>query len=273
MPKVAVITGASAGIGKGTTIRLLQDGWNVILIARSTDKMKEIVKDYNYRKYKIISCDLSKPELLLTKIMPSIKSYLNENNLSGIDLLLNNAGGSHGGGSSEYLSKDKLLTSWKWHIDLMLTAPYLLTQYISMDDLFNLNGSVINIGSLSAYYGTRMPFAYPIAKSGVHGLTKCLAFELSRKNKKKVRCNNLELGFVRTDIIKQSNPNITQKIEDLYYKSTARVTPLQRNGTIKDVIEWILFLIDTEKSGWFTGQNIIVDGGVSLPMFHQKPKL
>ena len=81
------------------------------------------------------------------------------------------------------------------------------------------------------------------------------------------------IGFVRTNINKQINPSITEKMEDLHYQTMVKVTPLQRNGTVKDVVEWILFLADTEKSGWFTGQNIVVDGGISLPMFHQRPKL
>eukprot|EP01083_Nonionella_stella_P226369 804005_1 len=87
----AIITGASAGIGKATTCRLLDDGWNVILIARSTDKMKKITSKYASNKYKIISCDLSKPELLLSDVIPKIKAFNKK-----IDLLLNNAGGNHG---------------------------------------------------------------------------------------------------------------------------------------------------------------------------------
>ena len=118
----AIITGASSGIGEAASKRLLQDGWNVILISRSTDKMQDIVKGYD--KYKIIPCDLSQPELILSEVMPSIKSYLKNNSLSGIDLLLNNAGGIR----PERVSKQNLLSSFKWHIDLMLTTPYLSPQ-------------------------------------------------------------------------------------------------------------------------------------------------
>ena len=185
----AIITGASSGIGEAASKRLLQDGWNVILISRSTDKMQKIVKGYD--KYKIIPCDLSKPDHILSEVMPAIKSYLKSNSLSGIDLLLNNAGGIR----PERVSKENLLSSFKWHIDLMLTTPYLLAQYLSLDDMYNMHASIINVGSLSAYYGARSPYSYQIAKSGLQGLTKCLAFELSRKNGKKVRCNNLELGM------------------------------------------------------------------------------
>ena len=141
----AIITGASAGIGAGTTKRLLNDGWNVILIARSTDKMQKVASDYPSPQYKIISCDLSKPELLLTAVIPEIKQYLNGANT--IDLLVNNAGGTHGGSKKKYSSNENLLSSFNWHIDLMLTTPYSLTRYLSNMNLFSDKASVINIGN------------------------------------------------------------------------------------------------------------------------------
>lgn len=266
----AIVTGASAGIGAGTTARLLRDGWNVILIARSTDKMQKLVSNYPSSSYKIISSDLSKPELLLTKIIPEIKEYISSNT---IDLLVNNAGGTHGGSKKKYRSNENLLSSFNWHINLMLTTPYLLTRYLSNMNLFSNKASVINIGSLAAHYGSKDSMAYAIAKNGVQGLTKCLAFELARKNKKNVRVNNLELGYVKTDIAKQSVPNITQQQEDLFWNSFGKVTPLQRSGTVKDIVEMIIFLADDDKSGWITGQDIVIDGGISLPLFHARPKL
>eukprot|EP01084_Bolivina_argentea_P274893 468680_1 len=273
--KTAIITGASAGIGKATTCRLLDDGWNVILISRSTDKMNKITSKCALNSYKIISCDLSKPELLLSDVIPKIKAFNKK-----IDLLLNNAGGmqfTYGNSIKNAKQIDAILPSFNWHINLMLITPYLLIKYLSMNNMFNMNASVINIGSLASHYGIshhhHQGQAYNVAKSGIQGLTKCLAFELSRQKGKKIRVNNVELGLVRTDWMKQSVPNISVKIEDMLFKSIANVTPLERCGTVDDIVEMILFLSDVNKSGWITGQNIVMDGGISLPLFHARPKL
>ena len=59
----------------------------------------------------------------------------------------------------------------------------------------------------------------------------------------------------------------------MYYRSMAKVTPLLRCGETRDIVELVLFLADSQKSGWITGQSIVVDGGISLPLFHARPKL
>eukprot|EP01084_Bolivina_argentea_P055152 101122_1 len=258
----AVVTGASSGIGAATVKRLISLNWNVIMISRSTNKMEKVAKsciqDDNERqkRIKIISFDLSKPELIENKLLPSIREYTNN---GAIDLLVNNAGG----GITPSDVKNCSLKNWNLVLNLNLTSPFLLIKCLRNDLIKSkYPSSIINIGSVSGNYPEIYNVNYSVAKRGLQMLNKSYALYYS---KYKIRVNNIEPGYIDTPI--QANRR-TQKQYEESNKYMKSICPIGRNGETKDIVDAIMFLSDSNKSGFITGQNIVIDGGLTLPLVH-----
>eukprot|EP01083_Nonionella_stella_P007360 21297_1 len=264
----AIVTGASSGIGKGVAINLIQNEWNVCMIARSFDKMKQIVADLGYQdqvqRIKIIRCDVSDSSQIISAC-DEIKKWSNDY----VNLLLNNAGGvSKAGSRLESLT----IKDWDLDIAINLRAPFIFTQQL-VSCLSNASqsvchykknvydGSIVNISSVASLDHSSYLFdtAYAVAKAGLNHLTKLNATELGPS---KVRVNSLTLGVVETNALLAAG--MSEEESKKTFKSWTKGHVIGRIGTIDDVVQMIHFLSNKKQSGWVTGGNIPLNGGYHL---------
>eukprot|EP01084_Bolivina_argentea_P286412 491289_1 len=245
---VALVTGASSGIGAGIAKLFLSKGWKVIMIARSEDKMSRIANEYPYAKAQIIKFDLFETQKVKDILIPLIKTTNKK-----IDVIINNAGGGMGEpGSLNNIS----LKAWYNYIDIHLTIPFIFCDYL-INELKQSKypATIINIGSIWGNQPQNKHMAYTIAKRGIKSLTENYALGYGKYG---IRVNNIEPGYTIT-------PGL-----DRMLLSADKVTPLKRKGTVDDIVKLVDFLQDPVKSSFITGSHYKIDGGVTLNRWHSK---
>jgi len=273
--KVAVVTGASQGIGKALCMRLLSENWKVIMIARSIDKLKNIqTHSSKSDNCIIIGCDLSNEQSTMKCIQQILDMKLT------IHLLVNNAGAA-------LFRKNSLeecdLASWNWHHNLLLKAPFLFTKYLFPSFNYKSDVSVklreisehvtknyttiINIGSTAGIQANASQMVYGVHKAALAHLTKLNAVELGKYG---IRVNCIQLGNVYHEGVHEKLVGEMgigdRRIASWNDMMVKECYPIGRLGTANDVVEFIMFLTDGRKSGWITGECIVMDGGQSIFM-------
>ena len=251
----AVVTGASSGIGEDTVRKLISLNWNVIMISRSVDKLEKVAKSCikndieRAQRICMIPFDLTRTELIESQLISSIRKYTNN---GPIDLLVNNAGGNYHVGKASV--ETATLNAWNSTLNLNLTAPFLLIKCLR-DDLIKSKypSSIINISSTLARYPNTNSLPYCVAKRGLQMLTTSYALYFGKYN---IRVNTIECGYILTPA----------------HEGVANITPLNKIGKTKDIVDAIMFLSNPNKSSFITGQNIVVDGGLALPLVHTPNK-
>lgn len=239
MQEVAVITGASRGIGRACAIELAKK--NVKVIAnynKSKEKAEELKRELAEQgiEIDIFKCDVSKREEVKEMISFVLNKY------GKIDILINNAG----------IAQEKLFTDLTDEdidrmIDVNLKSVFYITQETIKDMIYRQEGCIINISSVWGITGGACEVHYSATKAGIIGMTKALAKEVGLSN---IRVNAIAPGAIDTDM----NKNLNQlEIEDL-----EKEIPLKRMGTPKDIANAVYMLI---RNPYITGQVIKVDGG------------
>ena len=240
--KVAVVTGASRGIGKAAALALASQGAKVVVnYARSSDAAEATVKEINKAGAEAIAvqADVSQSD----EVDNLIKSTLDK--FGRIDVLVNNAG----------ITKDTLLLrmkpeQWQAVIDLNLTGVFLCTKAVSKTMLKQRSGRIINIASVAGQMGNPGQANYSAAKAGVIGFTKTVAKELANRG---VTVNAVAPGFIETDMT-----------EDLKSDDIIKFIPLGRYGKPEEVAGTIRFLAADPAAAYITGQVFNVDGGMVM---------
>jgi 3-oxoacyl-[acyl-carrier protein] reductase len=238
--KVALITGASRGIGKACAIELANSGYTVIINYASNDAaanevVNQIISTGGHAK--AIKCDVGDSEAV--KVM--VDSVLNE--YQRIDVLVNNAG----------ITRDNLFIrmsdeDWLKVINTNLSSVFYVTKPVTKAMMKQRSGSIINISSVVGVYGNAGQANYASAKAGLIGFTKSLAKELASRN---ITVNAVAPGFIDTDM---THGLETEKI-------VANI-PLKRLGKPEDIAQTVKFLATT--GSYITGQVIGVDGGLVI---------
>ncbi len=240
--KVAVVTGASRGIGKAAALALASQGAKVVVnYARSSDAAEATVKEINKAGAEAIAvqADVSQSD----EVDNLIKSTLDK--FGRVDVLVNNAG----------ITKDTLLLrmkpeQWQAVIDLNLTGVFLCTKAVSKTMLKQRSGRIINIASVAGQMGNPGQANYSAAKAGVIGFTKTVAKELANRG---VTVNAVAPGFIETDMT-----------EDLKSDDIIKFIPLGRYGKPEEVAGTIRFLAADPAAAYITGQVFNVDGGMVM---------
>ena len=240
--KVAVVTGASRGIGKAAALALARQGAKVVVnYARSSDAAEATVSEITTAGGKAIAtqADVSQSE----QVDSLIKTTLDK--MERIDVLVNNAG----------ITKDTLLLrmkpeQWQAVIDLNLTGVFLCTKAVSKTMLKQRSGRIINIASVAGQMGNPGQANYSAAKAGVIGFTKTVAKELANRG---VTVNAVAPGFIETDMT-----------EDLKSDDIVKSIPLGRYGKPEEVAGTIRFLAADPAAAYITGQVFNVDGGMVM---------
>ncbi|MEH2453897.1 3-oxoacyl-[acyl-carrier-protein] reductase [Nostoc sp.] len=241
--KVAIVTGASRGIGRAIAIELATQGAIAIINYTSSSAAAETVvteiTDAGGQAI-AIQADVSKIEQVDALVNTVIEKF------SRVDILVNNAG----------ITRDTLLLrlkpeDWQAVIDLNLTGVFLCTRTVSKIMLKQRSGRIINITSVAGQIGNPGQSNYSAAKAGVIGFTKSVAKELATRG---ITVNAVAPGFITTDMT--SNLNNSEDI--------LKYIPLGRFGQPEEVAGMVRFLAADPAAAYITGQVFNVDGGMVM---------
>lgn len=242
--KVALVTGATRGIGKQIAITLAKEGYNIAVNYRKEDENIKAVKE-EIEGYKVkcitIQGDVSKFEDCEKFVNKIIEEY------GKIDVLVNNAG----------ITKDNLLLRMKKEdfedvINVNLIGTFNVTKNVIPYMMKARTGRIINISSVVGIAGNAGQSNYSASKAGIIGFTKSLAKEVASRN---ILVNAIAPGFIRTDM--------TDILKDEIKENIAKSIPLSRMGEAQDVANVVKFLSSND-SRYITGQVINVDGGMLM---------
>lgn len=242
--KVALITGASRGIGKAIALRLAGEGANIAFTdLREDDNMQAVVKELEAlgvkaKGYASNAADLNQTLETVEKIVADF---------GRIDILVNNAG----------ITKDGLLLKmseeqWDAVINVNLKSVFNFTKAVQPTMLKQRSGSIINMSSVVGVSGNAGQTNYSASKAGIIGFTKSIAKEIGSRN---IRCNAIAPGFIITDM--------TGQLSEEVRKAWAEKIPLKRGGTPEDVANVCLFLA-SDLSSYVSGQVLHVCGGMNM---------
>ncbi len=242
---VALVTGASSGLGRHFALTLARAGAKVAVAARRLDKLQELVEEiegFDGRAL-AISLDVTDPASVAAAVQAA------ETELGAIAILVNNAGV---GGAKPALETD--LADWNRIIDANLTGAWLMAQETARHMVrLGHGGSIINIASMMGFVVRTQVPAYCASKAGLIHLTRALALELAPNE---IRVNAIAPGYFETDM---SRPFLSS---DAGRKLVARI-PQQRVGEMSE-LDGILMLLASDASRYMTGTVTIVDGGYSI---------
>ena len=237
--KIAIVTGASRGIGREVAKELAESGITVIANYNKSEeeakKLQQELEEQNF-KLEIFKADVSKREDVKKLVEYTIEKH------GKIDILINNAG------ISEYkLFTDETDEDWDKLINTNLYSAFSMSQEVIPNMVHNKKGCIINISSIWGIVGGSLEVLYSISKAGLDGMTKALAKELGPSN---IRVNSIAPGMINTKM----NSKFTEKeIEEIKEE-----IPLERLGNPQDIAKCVKWLID---DNYTTGQVISINGG------------
>lgn len=242
--KVAIVTGATRGIGRAIALELAQGGAKVAFnYAKSDEEAKSLVKEIRDLGAEAFSykCDVRDFEKVKKFAQDTIEK------LGGLDFLVNNAG----------ILRDKALvmmekSDWDEVIETNLTGYFNMARAVIFTLLKQKRGSIVNISSISGISGIARQANYSASKAGIIGLTKALAKEVAPYN---IRVNCVAPGFIDTDMTSDMNQELKEEFSE--------TIPFGRFGKAQEVARVVSFLL-SERANYITGQVIKVDGGLHM---------
>ena len=239
MSKVAIVTGASKGIGREIAKTLAKNEIKVIANYNNSEKEAKELKEE--LKTEGIEIDIIKADVSTREGTNKLAQYALEK-YKKIDILINNAG------ISEYkLFTDETDEDWQRVINTNLYSAFAMSQEVIPSMVHQKNGLIINMSSAWGVVGGALEVIYSVSKAGIDGLTKALAKELGPSN---IRVNSIAPGMINTKM----NSNLNE--EEI--KNLKEETPLGKIGEPKDIAKCIKWLIEDE---FTTGQIISINGG------------
>ena len=241
--KIAIVTGASRGIGSAIAHNLSKAGAKVVLISRSIDALKSVESEIKSNGGEAISitADVSNLESFTNAISQVVETW------GTVDILINNAG----------ITKDNIILrlkeeDWDAVIDINLKGCFNGIKAVTRPMLKSQSGRIINITSVIGLIGNSGQSNYAASKAGILGLTKSIAKELGPRN---ITVNAIAPGYIQTEM----TDNLDQTSKDNLMKSI----PLQRLGKPEEIASLVCFLA-SEEAAYITGQTLNVDGGMVM---------
>jgi len=241
--KVAVVTGASQGIGRDTALALAEAGAKVAVAARSEEKLLALVADIAAAGGTAfaVKMDVADAE----QVKAGFKQVLEK--FGRLDILVNNAAITRDGLAMRMKAED-----WEAVLRTNLTGAHLCIQQALPTMMKARTGRIINISSVVAQSGNPGQANYVAAKAGLIGLTKAVAVEIASRN---ITVNAVAPGFIETPM--------TDALPDKVKEEVKTRIPLGRMGSARDVAAAIVFLASDE-AGYITGHVLNVNGGMHL---------
>jgi 3-oxoacyl-[acyl-carrier protein] reductase len=240
--QIALVTGASQGLGQAVAVRLGQNGAKVLCVARNADKLAETVAQIQAANGEAvaIACDVTDRQSI-EKLFDLV-----ETDYKRLDILVNNAG----------ITRDTLLprmtdSQWDEIIAANLTSCFLCCRGATRIMMGQRYGRIINMSSVSGLIGNPGQTNYSATKAGMIGFTRSLSKELA---KRKITVNAVAPGFIESDMTKALGEAVTDEVK--------KRIPANRLGTADDVAACVLFLA-SKAASYVTGQVLTVDGGMT----------
>ncbi len=241
--KVAIITGASRGIGRGIAEKFAQSGCNVAFTYLSSEEKAKALENelsafgVEAKGYKSDASKFDSAEQLISDVLKDFGGR--------IDIVINNAG----------ITQDNLLMRmteemWDNVVNINMKSVFNMTKAVQRTMLKQRSGSIVNLSSVVGVKGNAGQSNYSASKAGILGFTRSIALELGSRN---IRCNAIAPGFIETEM--------TGKLPEETVQQWRDAIPLKRGGTPEDVANLALFLA-SDMSGYITGQTLNVDGGM-----------
>ncbi len=242
--KVALVTGASRGLGKAIALALAAEGASIAAVARSEKALKETIEAIRAvgGTAEPYALDVTSGEEAVDATIEKIAARFGH-----IDVLVNNAGVTRDGLLMRMKSED-----WDTVLDTNLKGAFLLTKPVGRIMVKQRAGRIINISSVIGLMGNAGQANYAASKAGLIGFTKSVAREFASRG---ITCNVVCPGFIETDMTKGLG-------EDLHKKLLEKI-PLARLGQPEDVAGVVAFLCSPAAS-YITGQILTVDGGMVM---------
>ena len=244
--KTVIVTGASSGIGLATARAFRRENADVLMVARSSNRLEEIAKEIDAR---YIAIDITQEGAAERIVGDAVVET------GKIDVLVNSAGIIRSGNIM-----NTPIHEFDYMMDINLRCIFLLMQ-TALPFLKESKGSVVNVSSVTGLRAFPNIIAYCVSKAGLDHLTRCSALELAEFG---VRVNAVNPGVVVTSLHKESGMSDSQYEEFLEHSKTTH--PLGRVGTPDEIADLILFLA-SDKALWITGETVSIDGGRFLTCF------
>lgn len=242
MEKVAIITGASRGIGREIAKQLAKSQIKVIANYNQSEKeANELKKELEKENITIdiVKADISKREGAHKLVQIALKKY------NKVDILVNNAG------ISEYkIFTDETDEDWNRVINTNLYSAFVMSQEVIPNMIHYKKGCIINISSIWGITGAALEVLYSISKAGMNGMTKALAKELGPSN---IRVNAIAPGMIQTEMNNRFSEEELQELKE--------EIPLERIGEVSDIAKCVKWLIEDK---YTTGQVISINGGWAI---------
>ncbi len=242
--KVALVTGASRGIGKAIAIALAHQGAKVAINYSSSDDAA--LEVYETIRKNGGTAEIFKAKVNVEEEVDSMFTAIEEK-LGNVDILVNNAG----------ITKDNLLMrmkteEWDSVVDVNLKGAFLCTRRVLKGMMKARYGKIINISSVVGFSGNAGQFNYSATKAGIIGMTKSAALELSSRG---IRVNAVAPGFIETDM----TAVLTDEVKAAYMEKI----PLKALGKAEDIADAVVYLA-SPMSDYMTGQTLHLNGGLYL---------
>jgi 3-oxoacyl-[acyl-carrier protein] reductase len=241
--RVALVTGASQGIGRTCALRLAKEGASVAAAARNQEKLNQLVAEISSAGGQAASfaVDVADEEQIKSAVKTAVAQF------GKIDILVNNAG----------ITRDQLVmrmkrSDWDAVVQTNLTAAYLCIQQVVPSMLKQRWGRIINVTSIFGQMGQAGQANYAASKAGLIGLTMAIARELGSRN---ITCNAVAPGFIETAM--------TAVLSEEFKQNAVKQIPLGRVGTPEDVAGAVAFLA-SDQAAYITGHVLSVNGGMLM---------
>ena len=244
--KVAVVTGASSGIGRASAKVFAQNGFSVVAVGRAEKELSELVRSCAPATVKIQLADVTESSQI-DRIVSDTLAHLGR-----IDVLVNSAG-IISNGTIETTPLDE----WDKMMTINLRSVFQLSEKC-VPHLIKSKGSIVNVSSVAGTRAFPNLLAYCVSKAAIDQFTRCTALELAPKG---VRVNAVNPGVVVTNIHKRGG--MDESSYDAFLEHSKTTHPIGRVGTAEEVAELMYFLA-SDKAGWITGATYEIDGGRAL---------
>jgi NAD(P)-dependent dehydrogenase (short-subunit alcohol dehydrogenase family) len=251
--KVAIITGATSGMGRRTAERFMQEGATIVICGRRAELGQALAGSFGTDRCHFIRADVTREADVKGVIDACVSKW------GRVDCLFNNAGASIADNGIETISVE----AFDGVINSVLRSAMLGMKHVAPIMMAQKSGSIINNGSIAGHQaGYSSSLAYGAAKAGVIHLTRCVAMQLGEHN---VRVNSISPGAIPTGIFGKAFGVEADKADagvGVVEAAFSRAQPIPRAGSANDIAEAAVFLA-SDGSSFINGQDLIVDGGLS----------
>ncbi len=243
--KIALVTGASSGIGRASALMMAQNGASVIAVGRNAKELAALRNGFNSKKGSIT------PHLADVNEVSHMERLVSEivRDFGQLDILVNSAGIIQNG-----TIENTTLDDWDKMMNVNLRSVFNLMN-VCVPHLIATKGNVVNVSSVAGTRSFPNVLSYCVSKAGVDQLTRCAALELGPKG---VRVNAVNPGVVVTNLHTRSG--MDDGSYENFLQHSKETHPIGRTGTPEEVAELICFLA-SDKAGWITGATYPIDGG------------